>query len=222
VPVPPQQSKKQVREDQRAAKVAEYQRKQRAAKRNKVLAIVGASVGGAVVIGLVIALIAINTVPKVDPASISIQGLETWDDLPATHVATAVDYEAEYGMSPPAGGTHNGTWLNCGVYTEPQQNENAVHSLEHGAVWITYDATQVTGDDLTTLQNSVPKTYSLVSPYEGLPSPIVISAWGAQVELDGVDDPRIQQFVDKFWRSADLAEQGAACTGAIDGPGKIS
>ena len=222
MPVPPQQSKKQVREDQRAAKVAEYQRKQRAAKRNKVLAIVGASVGGAVVIGLVIALIAINTVPKVDPASISIQGLETWDDLPATHVATAVDYEAEYGMSPPAGGTHNSTWLNCGGYTEPQQNENAVHSLEHGAVWITYDATQVTGDDLTTLQNSVPKTYSLVSPYEGLPSPIVISAWGAQVELDGVDDPRLADFITKYKESPDGPEYGASCSGAIDGPGKIA
>jgi hypothetical protein len=222
VPVPPEASKKQQREAARAEKVAEFKKKQAAGKRNRIIAIVAASIGGAAVIGLIIAFIVVTTVPKVDPASISIEGLQTFDDLPANHVTGAVDYEAEYGANPPAGGNHNQVWLNCGVYTEVQANENAVHALEHGAVWVTYDASQVTGDDLATLQDSVPSTFSLVSPYEGLPSPVVISAWGAQVDLDSVDDPRLEQFVDKFWRSADLPEQGAPCTGGVDGPGKIS
>jgi len=45
---------------------------------------------------------------------------------------------AKYDRNPPAGGAHNDVWLNCGVYGRPVRNENAVHALEHGAVWITY------------------------------------------------------------------------------------
>jgi hypothetical protein len=221
VPVPPELTKKQLRDQQRAEKVAAFQRKQKRAKRNRTIGIVAASVGGAAVIALVITLIVVNSQPKPDPDSIEIEGLQTFAELPANHVTTSVDYEALYGANPPAGGDHNQVWLNCGIYSEPQPNENAVHSLEHGAVWVTYDASAITGDELEELQDAVPNTYSIVSPYDGLDAPIVASAWGAQVELDSVDDPRLEQFVDKFWRSPDLPEQGAACTGALDGPGKI-
>jgi hypothetical protein len=52
----------------------------------------------------------------------------------ANHVNGTVDYPT----SPPAGGNHNPVWQNCGFYTEAVVPELAVHSLEHGAVWITY------------------------------------------------------------------------------------
>jgi hypothetical protein len=224
MPTPPAVSKKSERDARRAEKVAEFQRKQRSAKRKRLIAWIASGVGVAAVLGLIAVIIVSSIQPKVDPDSITVEGLQTWDaaEIPSTHVQTAVDYEAEYGMNPPAGGAHNQVWLNCGVYTEPQQNENAVHALEHGAVWITYDPELITGDDLERLQDEAPSTYSVVSPYPGLPAPVVISAWGAQVQLDGVDDPRIQQFIDKFWKSADAPEPGASCTGAIDGPGRIS
>lgn len=220
--VPPKQTQKDLREARRADKVAEFKRKQAADRRKRVI---GFSLGGlavVVVIGLVITVIAVNAKPAVDPASISITGLKTWKDLPQTHVTTAVDYEGTLGMNPPAGGPHNPVWLNCGVYTQPQANENAVHPLEHGAVWVTYDASKITGSALTKLRGEMPSTYSILSPYEGLPAPVVISAWGAQVQLTGVDDPRLKQFITKYWKSASAPEPGAPCTGGIDGPGKIS
>ena len=58
-------------------------------------------------------------------------------------------------------------WLNCGIYDQPVPNENAVHSLEHGAVWVTYDATTVSGDELDALKSQLPSTYIVLSPYEG-------------------------------------------------------
>ena len=54
---------------------------------------------------------------------------------------------------PPVGGPHDGEWANCNgvVYTTAVRDENMVHTLEHGAVWITYDPDTIPPDDLTTL-----------------------------------------------------------------------
>ena len=45
-----------------------------------------------------------------------------------------------YRYSPPIGGRHDAVWATCTgvVYPRALRNENAVHALEHGAVWITY------------------------------------------------------------------------------------
>ena len=216
-------SVKKQREAKRAAKVAVLKKQQAKEKRNR---IIGFSVGGLLVAGaiaLVITFVVSSAVPKVNPDDIAIEGLNTFDGLTAVHIdPNPVDYEAEYGMNPPAGGDHFGAWLNCGVYTEPQQNENAVHALEHGAVWVTYDPDVLGEAEIETLRESIPKTYMVLSPYPGLPAPVVASAWANQVQLDGVDDPRLADFIEKFRQSPDAPEPGAACTGAVNGPGRIS
>jgi len=215
-------SVKEQREAKRAEKVAVLKKQQAKEKRNRTIGIVAGSLGAVAVIALIITFVVSSAVPKVDPADIAIKGLKTFDSLTAVHVTTAVDYEADYGMNPPAGGNHNQAWLNCGVYSEPQQNENAVHALEHGAVWVTYDPDALGDAEVETLRDSIPSTYMLLTPYPGLPAPVVASAWGNQVQLDGVDDPRLADFIEKFRQSPDAPEPGAACTGAIDGPGKVS
>ena len=57
-----------------------------------------------------------------------------------------------YEQVPPVGGPHNAVWQNCGFYSQYLNNVNAVHSLEHGAVWITYDPDKITDDELQTLR----------------------------------------------------------------------
>jgi len=223
VPVPPEQTVKQQREARRAEKVAALKKQQDRDKRFRLFGIIGGSIGALAVLGLVAVIIISNAVPRVDPETIEIEGLQAFPDLTAVHIdPTPVDYEAEYGMLPPAGGNHFGVWLNCGIYTEPQPNENAVHALEHGAVWVTYDPEALSADEISTLQNAVPSTYMVVSPFPGLPAPVVASAWGQQVQLDGVDDERLDQFISKFWKSPAAPEPGAACTSGIDGPGRIA
>ena len=223
-PIPPAARKdltvKQQRDARRAEKVAALKKKQATEKRNRLIAIILGSVAAVAVIVLVIVAVVTSSTPAPDPDDIEIEGLETFENLSFNHVDGAVDYE----QSPPVGGDHAPPplWLNCGVYTEQVPNENAVHSLEHGAVWLTYDADEVTGDELSALQDAVPDSYAIVSPFADLQAPAVISAWGAQVELTGADDPRIQQFVDKFWQSPEAPEPGAACSGGVDGPGKVA
>ena len=219
-----QRSAKSIKEEraaQRAEKVEAFKAQRAREKRNRRLGIAGAIVGVVAVLSLIAGAIYVNYTPPVDPDSITVEGIEEFPGVPANHVAEAVDYEAEYEMSPPAGGNHAAAWLNCGIYDQPQQNENAVHALEHGAVWVTYDPDEVSGSDLETLRNAVPSTYMIVSPYPGLDAPVVASAWGVQVKLDGVDDERLDQFITKYWKSANAPEPGAACTGQITGPGLV-
>lgn len=209
---------KQQREKRRAEKVAALKAKQAKEKRNWMLGIGGAAIGGVAVIAIVVGVVVSSATPPVDPTTIEIEGLQTFDTVEAQHVQTAVDYE----MTPPAGGPHNPSWLNCGIYEEEVPNEYAVHSLEHGAVWVTYDPEQVQGADLDALRSAMPRSYMILSPFPGLEAPVVASAWGVQVALDGVDDPRLSDFIVKYRQSPDTPEPGALCSQALDGPGKIS
>ena len=138
-----------------------------------------------------------------------VEGVETFENT-SDHVQGAVDYP----QTPPAGGQHNPAWLNCGVYDEPVPNENAVHSLEHGAVWVTYDPRRSPTTRSSTLESTLPSTYVILSPFDGLPSPIVLSGWNSQLQVDEADDPRIAEFLEEYWKSQDVPEPGASCTGA--------
>ena len=113
---------------------------------------------------------------------------------------------------PPAGGTHNNTWQKCQYYPAPINPGMGVHALEHGAVWITYspDIAQEQIDKLKALADG--QDFILVSPYTGLPSPIVASAWNKQLKLDSADDERLEQFITVFKNSPDnTPEYGATC-----------
>jgi hypothetical protein len=126
--------------------------------------------------------------------------------------------------------------MNCGVYTQPVPNERAVHNLEHGAVWITYQPSLPKSelDQLYTFfakqtQHSsqdqsvtVKSRYIDITPYPGLPSPIVVTSWGFQLKLTSATDPRLQQFVDKFRYSAQYSpEYQGPCTGGVGTPLKV-
>lgn len=214
---------KQQREQRRQAKVALFKQEQARAKRTRTITIWLSSVAGAAVIGLIATMVIVTNTPKVDPLTIELAGLQTWDVEGAQHVdPEPIDYLADYEMDPPAGGAHWSGWLNCGVYTEPQENERAVHALEHGAVWVTYNPDLVSGDDLATLTDRMPSSFSVLSPYPGLDDAVVVSAWGAQLVLDGVDDEQLDGFIARYWQSGTAPELGASCTGGVDGPGKVS
>lgn len=212
---------KQERADQRAEKVEAFKKQRAKEKRARRIGLGAAIVGGVAVVTLLVFVIVSSFTPPVDPDSIEIEGLESFSGLTSTHVETSVDYEGLYGMTPPAGGDHNAVWLNCGIYDQEVPSERAVHALEHGAVWVTYDPDKITDGELDGLRNSLPSTYIVLSPFPGLDSPVVASAWGNQVKLDGGDDERLDQFITKFWKRGDAPEIGAACSGQPEAPGLV-
>ncbi|MFJ6214074.1 DUF3105 domain-containing protein [Streptomyces sp. NPDC092296] len=147
---------------------------------------------------------------KEKAAKVDIAGVKTWKDLTFNHVQGKVDYA----MTPPVGGDHNQAWLDCmgKVYDKPVPNENAVHSLEHGAVWVTYNE-KASDADVKLLADKVSKTpYSLMSPYPGEQGAITLSAWGTQLVLDNAKDPRVDQFFAKYVQGPQTREPGASCS----------
>ena len=141
--------------------------------------------------------------------------VKSYDVGPAgQHTEADVDYK----QNPPVGGAHNPVWQNCGYYDQPVRDENAVHSLEHGAVWITYspDLPQDQVDHLREIAEN--ETYVLVSPRDDLPSPVVASAWGKQLMLDNADDTDLDRFIGAYEQGPQTPEKGAVCTGGIGQP----
>jgi hypothetical protein len=117
---------------------------------------------------------------------------------------------------PPVGGDHNPRFQNCGIYTEPVDIGSAVHSMEHGAVWITYHP-DLPAEDVTVLQDMVRgKSYTLLSPYPDLKSDVVVTAWGVQLEPDSISDARLGEFINR--NRGGGPEPGAPCTGGLGRP----
>ncbi len=143
-----------------------------------------------------------------------LSGVVEYPNQSRDHVNGLVTYE----QTPPVGGPHNAAWQNCGIYDQPIASENAVHSLEHGAVWITYDP-ELSPEDLETLRNHArARPFTLLSPFENLPAPIVLSAWGVQLTVEEPDDPRIAAFIRAYRQGPQTPEPGATCAGAIGEP----
>ncbi len=214
-------NKKRSQENQdRQARLAAIQAEQRAGERKRNALIFGGI--GAVILAIIIAvtLVIVNQVQvnrdREAAAAQGIDGVQTYSDVTFDHVEGVVEYE----QSPPVGGNHNPVWTNCGVYTEAIPNENSVHSMEHGAVWITYnpDIGQAEIDKLTELVGT--RSYVLLSPYPDLDSPIAASAWGLQLKVDSADDARLGTFLDKYIQGEQTREPGAACSGGISPAGR--
>jgi hypothetical protein len=166
---------------------------------------------GAIIVAFVAGFIALVVIDSRQQAGSAPPGdVQTYDVGPAgEHTPDDVDYA----QTPPAGGEHNDVWQNEGFYDAPVRDENAVHTMEHGAVWITYspDLPQDQRDQIQELVEG--QTCMLASPHPDLPTPVVASAWGKQLTLESADDPELEQFVRAYRLGPQTPEVGASCTG---------
>jgi hypothetical protein len=146
-------------------------------------------------------------------AESQISGLQSSRDLKKDHKPGVLSYP-DSSDSPPVGGDHNVDPQSCQVYTAALANEHAVHSLEHGAVWVTYNPAKATPADITTLKALVDGNPDrLMSPYPGLKSAISLEAWGERVFVDKASDPRVKKFLDLFTKGPQALERTATCVG---------
>lgn len=182
---------------------------------------------GAVVLALVVGL-AVFLVPQFqeqaeaqafvpsaenpDP-SLDIEGVTAEEFAGGNHVDP--DQRVAYEGLPPMGGAHDAVWANClgTVYPDGLRTENAVHSMEHGAVWITYNPDELSEDQVGALTAKVEgQPYTLMSAWPGLDTPMSLQSWGHQLALEDPADPRVDQFISALRVNSNThPEVGASC-----------
>ena len=195
----------------RAAKLAALRAQQARADRRRRL-LWGGGIG--VTVLALVAVIGWALTRSSDTIAASPTATRTFSNLSRDHVATTVTP----GALPPAGGAHAVRWQNCGVYSTPVVNENAVHSLEHGAFWITY-APDLPDSDVQTLKALVVnQRYGLLSPYPNQASPVVITSWGVQKTATGATDPALKDFIATYGDGSKAPEPQGECTGGVGTP----
>lgn len=152
-------------------------------------------------------------VSGVDPDKANVRGEKLYPDLAREHVTGHVDYPDA--PKPPVGGKHNPLWQNANgdVYTRPLQNEHAVHSLEHGAVWVTYSKDDPPADVAALRAKVEGRPYRMLSPVPDQPGRVELTAWGHQLSVASASDPRVDAFLDAYVQGPQAPEPGAPVTG---------
>jgi hypothetical protein len=120
-----------------------------------------------------------------------VEGVVQYNNLTNEVVTGPIDYD----LHPPAGGPHAELPQLCGLYRVQVADENLVASLATGVVWIAYQPT-LAEDDVEALREAAQGELDVIlTPYEGLEAPIVITAWGRQLTIDDPLDDRIATFI---------------------------
>ena len=151
------------------------------------------------------------------PNDSGIEGVQTFPDKSEYHNHVPEVPEPE-GNIPPAFGAHLSAWQNCGIYDQPVGLGNALHSMEHGAVWLTY-APDLNESDISQLREiAIGHGYVLMSPYPLQTDPVVLTAWGVQLVIESLPDDRIAKFIAYYEEGPQNPEPGAPCSGAVGDP----
>src|SRR3989339_880389 len=117
---------------------------------------------------------------------VAIQGQE--------HIAVGASHP-EYNSNPPTSGWHYVQPANWGVSQTELPDEQVIHNLEHGGIWISYtgidDATKTALEKIAKSNSKV-----IVTPRSKNDAAIVLASWGRLQKLQTLDEQAILAFID--------------------------
>jgi len=146
-----------------------------------------------VAVGYGIFLLAQTAGPEGEDFSVahSIQGRD--------HIADGATH-TPYNSNPPSSGSHYTSTARGGFYEEPLPDEQVIHNLEHGDVWIAYHP-DISGEAKEKLE-SFAGQYVVVSPRSENEGGVSLVAWGRvdtfDIENEFVDESRIRDFISRY------------------------
>lgn len=100
-----------------------------------------------------------------------------------------------YNSNPPTSGPHYLQPADWGVYQDPLPDEQLVHNLEHGGIWISYkDIDEDTKSKLEAIGKANPGSV-IVTPRPKNDSKISVASWTRLMKLDSYDETKILDFI---------------------------
>ncbi len=146
-----------------------------------------------VVLGYGLYLLARTAGPEGEDFSIG------YDVQGANHIAEGAAHP-EYNSNPPSSGWHYASPARGGFHNEPLPDEQVIHNLEHGDIWIAYRPD--ISDEAKQALESFAGKYVVVSPRMENDGDISLVAWGRvdtfDVANDAIDEVRISGFIKRY------------------------
>lgn len=109
------------------------------------------------------------------------------------HVSIGASHP-NYNSNPPTSGWHYASPAEWGVYGNELPDEQILHNLEHGGVWISYNKVD---DETKTQLEKIGRVNSgiVVTPRQANDTPIALASWGRLQKLESFDEAAIINFI---------------------------
>lgn len=109
------------------------------------------------------------------------------------HISGGADIT--YNSNPPTSGNHWPEPAELGVYTVELPDEQLVHNLEHGVIWISYRNLDIEDiEKLRAVAFKYPEAV-ILTPRASNQKPIALASWGRLQEMENVESSAIENFV---------------------------
>lgn len=136
------------------------------------------------------------------PAKVSnpVEGVAEYEIIGKNHISQGA-LGSGYNSNPPSSGPHWPNPAKNGVYDNTLPDEQLIHNLEHGYVWMSYRP-DVSDDIKNKLKEIVQKDdwKVVLAPRDKNDFAIALVAWGRVLEMDEPDYGKIEDFI-KVYRN---------------------
>jgi len=119
--------------------------------------------------------------------------VQEFKDQGTEHISEPGNFE--YNSNPPTSGPHYAQAPEWGFYPKPIDDESALHAVEHGGVWVSYN--NLNQDEIDILKEFTDTNAQsvIVTPRPENNTRISAVAWTKLVKFDDVDVDALQKFL---------------------------
>ena len=125
----------------------------------------------------------------------SVEGTVEYDIVGRNHIAGGTAGSG-YKSNPPSSGPHWSNPAKNGVYDSSLPDEQLIHNLEHGQIWISYKS-DVSDEVKNKLKEIVGEDdwKVVLAPRDKNETIIALVGWGRVLKLDQLDENKVKDFI---------------------------